>query len=149
MKTLKESPILDGTLMSEELTSIGNQIAVYFEYAGKIAKVKSEQQTLVKTEKPAGLEIFLKAVEMEEAKRDGKKLSIRERQKLEKSTRYALAPAKIGNSTEMFKIVIHEITTENKHWNGLIALARKEIERMSTQAGAMEKLSKYDPTEGL
>lgn len=149
MKTLKESPILDGTVMSEELTSIGKQIGVYFEYAGKIAKVKSEQQTLVKTEKPAGLEIFLKAVEEEEAKRQGKKLSLKERQKLEKSTRYGLAPAKIGNSTEMFKIILHQITNENKHWQSLIELARKEIENMATQAGAIDKLQNYDPTEGL
>lgn len=149
MKTLKESPVLDGTLMSEELTTIGKQIAVYFEYAGKIARVKSEQQTLVKTEKPAGLEIFLKAVEMEEAKRQGKKLSLRERQQLEKSTRYALSPAKIGNSTSMFNIVMHEITSENKHWTDLIALARKEIEKMSTQAGAIDRLQNYDVTEDL
>jgi len=149
MKILKKTPFLEGTAMSDELTSIGKQIGVYLEYAGKIARVNSEQQALIKTEKPAGQEIFLKAVELEEAKRDGKKLSQNERKKLEKQTKFDLSPKKLGNPTPMFNIVMNEITSENKHWHDLIDLARKEIERLCTQTGAMTKLDDYDVRNDL
>lgn len=148
MKTLKDAPTLDGTVLSEELTAIGKQIGVYFEYAGKIARVKSEQMTLAKTEKPAGLEIFLKAVEEEESRRM-RKLKPDEKKALEKSTRYTIAPIKIGNSTHMFNAIFHEITSENKHWQQLIASAKDEIKKISTQTGAIEKLQKYDARDGL
>ena len=148
MKTLKDAPTLDGTVLSEDLTAIGKQIGVYFEYAGKIARVKSEQMTLSKTEKPAGLEIFLKAVE-EEEKRRMRKLKPDEKKALEKSTRYTVAPIKIGNATHMFNAIFHEITSENKHWQQLIASAKDEIKKISTQTGAIEKLQKYDAREGL
>lgn len=148
MKTLKDSPTLEGTVFSEELTPIGKQIGVYFEYAGKIARVKSEQLTLAKTEKPAGLEIFLKAIEVEE-KRMVRKLKPDEKKALEKSTRYAVTPIKIGNVDPMFRIIMTELTSENKHWQGLIELAKKEIEKIATQTGAIEKLQNYDARDDL
>ena len=49
----------------------------------------------------------------------------------------------------MFNLVMHEVTSENKHWHELIKLAQKEIERLCTQTGAMEKARNYDVTEGL
>lgn len=147
-KTLKDAPILDGTVLSENLTKIGRQIQVYFEYAGKIAKVSSEQMTMLKNEKPAGLEIFLQALEREETKRD-KKLRPEERKALEKSTRYSIQPKKIGNVDPMFRIVMNEITTENKHWQGLIEEAKKEISKICTQTGAIENAVNFDPREGL
>lgn len=148
MKQLKESPTLDGTIFSEELTTIGKQIGVYFEYAGKIARVKSEQMTLIKTEKPAGLEIFLKAIEDEET-RLRRPLKIDEKKALEKSTRYAISPVKIGNVDPMFRMIMTEITSENKHWQELIDLAKKEIEKISIQTGAIQKLQDYDARDGL
>ncbi len=148
MKNLKEAPTLDGTVLSEELTAIGKQIGVYFEYAGKIARVKSEQMTLSKTEKPAGLEIFLKAIEDEETRRT-RKLKPDEKKALEKSTRFNIAPVKIGNSAHMFNAIFHEITSENKHWQQLIDSAKKEIERISTQTGAIDKLQHDDVRDHL
>jgi len=144
----KEHNIADGTVLSEELTAIGKQIKVYLEYAGKIARVTSEQQTMVKTEKPAGLEIFLKAVEDEETRKT-RKLKPDEKKVLEKSTRYETKPAKIGNPSHMFNSIFHEITSENKHWQQLIETARKEIEKICTQAGAIEKLQHDDVRDHL
>ncbi len=144
----KQHNIADGTVLSEELTMIGKQIKVYLEYAGKIARVTSEQQTMVKTEKPAGLEIFLKAIEQEET-RKVRKLKPDEKKNLEKTTRYETKPAKIGNPSHMFNSVFHEITSENKHWHELIELARKEVIGLCTQAGAIERLQKDDVRDHL
>lgn len=147
-KTLKESPMLDGTIMSEELTKIGRQFKVYFEYAGKIARVTSEQMTMIKNEKPAGLELFLQAIEREELKRE-RKLKPEEKKQLEKTTRYSIQPKKIGNVDPMFRIVMNEITTENKHWQTLVEEAKKEISKLCTKAGALEEALNFDPREGL
>lgn len=148
MKTLKKTPFLEGTAMSEELTSIGKQLRVYLEFGGKIVRVASEQQSFIKTDKPEGEKVFQKVLEREEAQRQ-KKLSERERKALEKQTKYDLSTKKLGNAQAMFNLVMHEITSENKHWHGLIDLAKKEIERLCTQTGAMEKLKDYDVTEDL
>lgn len=148
MKTLKKTPFLEGTAMSEELTSIGKQLRIYLEFGGKLVRVASEQQTFVKTDKPAGQEVFQKVLEREQAQRQ-KPLSDREKKKLEEQTKYDLSTKKIGNAQSMFNLVMHEITSENKHWNELIKMAQKEIERLCTQTGAMEKARSYDVTEGL
>ncbi len=148
MKELKDSPTLDGTVLSENLTPTGKQITVFLQYAGKIARVASEQMTMSKTEKPAGLEIFLKAIEDEE-KRRMKKLKPDEKKALEKSTRYTVQPVKIGNSTHMFNAVFHELISENKDWAQLIAKAKEELSKISTQTGAIDKLQNYDSRDGL
>lgn len=148
MKELKDSPTLDGTVLSENLSPVGKQIAVYLQYAGKIARVASEQMTMSKTEKPAGLEIFLKAIEDEE-KRRLRKLKPDEKKALEKSTRFAIQPVKIGNSTHMFNAVFHELISENKDWQKLIDFAKKDIQNISKQTGAIEKLQNYDDRDGL
>lgn len=147
-KTLKDAPVLDGTVMSEELTIIGRQIQAYFEYAGKIARVSSEQMTMIKNEKPAGLELFLQAIEREETRRE-RKLKPQEKKELEKSTRYVVQPKKIGNVDPMFRIVMNEITSDNKHWHELIEKARAEISNICTQKGAIEKAVNFDPRDGL
>ena len=148
MKNLKDNPFLDGSVMSEELTSIGKQIGVYVDYANKIARTRAEQQTFCKLEKPAGQEVYLKALEKEEALR-GKKLSDREKKKLEKQTKFELKISKLGNGTSIFNSVYSDITAENKHYHQLIDSAKKEIERLCTQAGAIQKLQDYDPKEHL
>ena len=104
--------------------------------------------SFVKTDKPAGQEVFQKILEREEAQRQ-KPLSDREKKKLEEQTKYDLSTKKIGNAQAMFNLVMHEVTSENKHWHELIKLAQKEIERLCTQTGAMEKARNYDVTEGL
>lgn len=148
MKNLKDNPFLDGSVMSEELTSIGKQLAVYVDYVNKIARTRAEQTTFCKLEKPAGQEIYLKALEREEAQR-GKKLGDREKKKLEKQTKYDLKVAKLGNATPIYNSIFNEVTSENKHWHQLIDSAKKEIERLCTQTGAIEKLQNYDPKEHL
>lgn len=147
-KGIKDAPILDGSVMSQNLTSIGRQLQVYFEYAGKIARVSSEQMTMLKNEKPAGLELFLQTIEREELKRD-RKLKPEEKKELEKSTRYTIQPKKIGNVDPMFRIVMNEITNENKHWHGLIEQAKKEVADICTKKGAIEDAVNFDPRDGL
>ena len=148
MKTLKDAPVLDGTVLSSELTLIGKQIGFYLEYAGKIARVKSEQMTLVKNEKPDGLEVFLEAIEREEKKRQ-KKLTVDQKNELEKQTRYQISPKKLGNGTAMFNNIMHELTSENKHWQSLIDAAKKELETICKQASAIDKLQHDDVRDHL
>ena len=148
MKTLKDSPFLDGTVMSEDLSPVGKQIKVYLEYVGKITRVASEQQTVSKNEKVAGQEIFLKLVEKEENQRQ-RKLTTIEKKQLEKQTKFDLSPKKIGNSTPMFNAIFHEVTSENKHWHELIDSAKKEVIRLCTQSGAIDKLQNYDVRDDL
>ncbi len=139
---------LKGSVMSKDLSPIGVQMKTYLEYAGKIARVASEQMTLVKTEQPEGLKTFLKAVEDEE-KRKNRPLKADERKVLEQTTRYVTRPVKLGNPTAMFNAVLHELTSENKHWQELIAKAKDEIKRMASQAGAEDKVSNFDERDLL
>jgi len=148
MKILKDNPFLDGSVMSEELTAIQKQLAVYIDYPNKLARTRAEQTTYLKLEKPAGQEVYLQALEREEAQR-GKKLSDREKKKLEKQTKYDLKVSKLGNAQQIFNAMFSDFTAENKHYHQLIDSAKKEIERLCTQAGAIEKLHNYDPKEHL
>ena len=148
MKLLKDNPLIDGSVLSEELSSIQRQLNVYADYVSKMVLQGSEQQTLVKIEKVEGEQIFLKQLEREEKQR-GRKLNATERKKLEKQTKYDLRVAKLGNKTQRFQALFHEITSENKHYHELIELAKKEIERISTQAGAIDKAKSFDPKEHL
>jgi len=148
MRALKDNPFLDGSVMSEELTAIQKQLAVYIDYSNKLARTRAEQQALLKLEKPAGQEVYLKAVEREEAQR-GKKLSESEKKKLEKQTKYDLKVSKLGNATPIFNSLFSDFTAENKHYHQLIDSAKKEIERLCTQTGAINKAQAFDPKEHL
>ena len=147
-KTQKDAPVLDGTVLSEQLTNIGKQIQVYFEYAGKIARVSSEQMTMIKNEKPAGLELFLQEIEKEELRRD-RKLKPEEKKELERSVRYTIQPKKIGNVDPMFRTVLNEIITDNKHWQDLIGEAKKEVALICSKKGAIENAVNFDVRDGL
>ena len=147
-KTMKDAPTLDGTVFSEELTKIGKQISVYFEYAGKIARQTSEQMTMLKNEKPAGLEMFLQKIEQEETKRK-RKLKPEEKKQIEKQIRYAIQPKKIGNVEPMFRIILNEITEGNKDWQDLIDKAKKEVAMISAQTVAIQDAVNFDPRDGL
>jgi len=148
MRALKDNPFLDGSVMSEELTSIQKQLAVYIDYPNKLARTRAEQQALLKLEKPAGQEVYLKALEREELQR-GKKLSETEKKKLEKQTKYDLKVSKLGNATQIFNAMFSDFTAENKHYHQLIDSAKKEIERLCTQTGAINKAQAFDPKEHL
>jgi len=136
IKPIKE-PALDGTVLSKNLTPVMKEIRVYLEYAGKLAKSVSEQDTFVRNEKPEGLSNFLRAKEDEEKKLQ-KKLTPDQLKVLEDETRFVLSPKKLGNVTAMYNQVMGEITHDNKDWSELIARAKEEIKSIRLKVGAID-----------
>jgi len=136
IKPIKE-PALDGTVLSKNLTPVMKEIRVYLEYAGKLAKSVSEQDTFVRNEKPEGLSNFLRAKEDEEKKLQ-KKLTPDQLKILEDETRFVLSPKKLGNVTAMYNQVMGEITHDNKDWSELIARAKEEIKAIRLKVGAID-----------
>ena len=136
-KPLKENIAMDGTILSKNLTPVQKEMRIYLEYAGKLAKTVSEQDTFVKNDKPEGLKNFLRAKEEEEIKRQ-KELTSDELKVLEEQTRYVLSPKKLGNVTAMFNQVMMEITHDNKDWSALIARAKDEIKNIRLKVGAID-----------
>jgi len=135
-KPLKE-PALDGTVLAKNLTPVMKEIRVYLEYAGKLAKSVSEQDTFVRNEKPEGLSNFLIAKKDEETKRQ-KELTNEELKVLEEQTRYVLSIKKLGNVTAMYNQIMGEITHDNKDWSDLIARAKDEIKSIRLKVGAID-----------
>lgn len=136
IKPIKE-PALDGTVLSKNLTPVMKEIRVYLEYAGKLAKSVSEQDTFVRNEKPEGLSNFLRAKEDEEKKLQ-KKLTPDQLKILEDETRFVLSPKKLGNVTAMYNQIMGEITHDNKDWSELISRAKEEIKGIRMKVGAID-----------
>ena len=136
IKPIKE-PALDGTVLSKNLTPVMKEIRVYLEYAGKLAKSVSEQDTFVRNEKPEGLSNFLRAKEDEEKKLQ-KELTPDQLKVLEDETRFVLSPKKLGNVTAMYNQIMGEITHDNKDWSELISRAKEEIKGIRMKVGAID-----------
>jgi len=121
-----DQPIIDGSLLSENYTPTMKGAMAIIEYIGKIVLGISEQDSIVKIQKKEGLPNFLKERDRIE-KLENKKLTPDELQNLENKTRYEIFPSKIGNKTEIMRLLFMTVCTEeNPFWKKISEQLRKE-----------------------
>ncbi len=126
-RTNFDDPIIDGSILSDNLTPNMKAVKAILEYCGKIAVTVSEQGATAKIEKKKGLENFLKEKIRIEKAQDGKKLTAQELIDLENRTRYEIFQSKIGNKTEIMRLLMLNICTEsNPFWKKISDDLRKE-----------------------
>jgi len=123
-RTNFDDPVIDGSVLSDNLTPTMKAVKAILEYCGKIAVTVSEQDTIARIEKKKGLENFLKEKTRLEKE---KKLTAQELIDLENRTRFEIFPSKIGNKTEIMRLLFINICTEsNPFWKKISDDLRKE-----------------------
>jgi len=134
-----DQPIVDGSILSENYTPTMKGAMAILEYIGKIVLGVSEQDAIVKTQKKQGLPYFLKEKERIE-KLEERKLTPQELQDLENKTRYEIFPSKIGNKTEMMRLLFMTVCTEeNPFWKKISEQLRKESAEIAQKVFTIEQ----------
>lgn len=143
------SPFADGTTLSKETTLIQKQAITIVNYICKIVNTVSEQETMVKTENPVGLEQFHKAVAQEE-ERSGKAITEKRRKELEDSFIYKTRPVKNANKNAIFNAIWHSVISGSQEWENLAKNLRTEVLKLAMQqANIDQSRATFDKTEGL
>ncbi len=134
-----DQPIVDGSILSENYTPTMKGAMAILEYIGKIVLGVSEQDAIVKTQKKQGLPYFLKEKERIE-KLEERKLTPQELQDLENKTRYEIFPSKIGNKTEIMRLLFMTVCTEeNPFWKKISEQLRKESAEIAQKVFTIEQ----------
>jgi len=134
-----DNPIVEGSILSENLTPTMKQVKAVVEYIGKLAVNISEQDAVGKIEKKEGLPNFLKEKARIE-KDEEKTLSAQELIDLENKTRYEIFPSKIGNKTEIMRFLFMNVCSgENKYWQELVKKMQTESQDISEKVSTISK----------
>jgi len=134
-----DNPIIEGSILSENITPTMKAVKAIIEYIGKLAVTISEQDAIAKTEKKEGLANFLKEKERIEKEQE-KTLSAQELIDLENKTRFEIFPSKIGNKTEIMRFLFMNVCSEsNTHWQNLITEMQKESSEIAQKVFTIQK----------
>lgn len=134
-----DNPIIEGSILSENITPTMKAVKAIIEYIGKLAVTISEQDAIAKTEKKEGLSNFL--IEKERIEKEQEKtLSSQELIDLENKTRFEIFPSKIGNKTEIMRFLFMNICSEsNTYWQNLISEMQKESSEIAQKVFTIQK----------
>ena len=134
-----DNPIVEGSVLSENLTPTMKKVKAVIEYVGKLAVNISEQDAIGKIEKKEGLANFLKEkVRIEKA--EEKTLSAQELIDLENKTRYEIFPSKIGNKTEVMRFLFLNVCSQdNIYWQELVKKMQTESTDISKKVSTISK----------
>lgn len=136
-----DNPVIEGSILSENLTPTMKAVKAIIEYIGKLAVTVSEQDAIAKIEKKEGLAKFLQEKHrIENAEDDGKTLTPQELIELENRVRYEIFPSKIGNKTEIMRFLFMNICTEdNTYWKNLVEEMKKESSEIAQKVFTIQK----------
>ncbi len=134
-----DNPIVEGSVLSENLTSTMKAVKAVIEYVGKLAVNISEQDAIGKIEKKEGLANFLKEkVRIEKA--EEKTLSAQELIELENKIRFEIFPSKIGNKTEVMRFLFLNVCSQdNQYWQELVKKMQTESTDISKKVSTISK----------
>jgi len=134
-----DNPIVEGSILSENLTPTMKAVKAVIEYVGKLAVNISEQDAIGKIEKKEGLANFLKEKARIE-KSEEKTLSAQELIDLENKIRYEIFPSKIGNKTEIMRFLFLNVCSQdNKYWQELVKKMQTESTDISEKVSTISK----------
>lgn len=134
-----DQPIVDGSILSENYTATMKGAMALLQYVGKIAVGVSEQDAITKIEKKQGLANFLIERDRRE-KVNNTKLTPEELHDLENKVRYEIFPAKIGNKTELMRLLFLTVCTDdNPFWKKISEELRKESAEIAQQVFNLEQ----------
>lgn len=134
-----DNPIVEGSILSENITPTMKAVKAIIEYIGKLAVTVSEQDAVAKVEKKEGLANFLKQKQSIE-KNENKTLSAQELVDLENKVRYEIFPSKIGNKTEVMRFLFMNICSDdNTYWRGLVEQMKKESSEIAQKVFTIQK----------
>ena len=134
-----DNPIVEGSILSDNITPTMKAVKAIIEYIGKLAVTISEQDAVAKIEKKEGLSNFLKEKTRIE-KDEEKKLTPQELIDLENKIRYEIFPSKIGNKTEIMRFLFMNICTEdNKYWKTLVEQMKNESSEIAQKVFTIGK----------
>ena len=134
-----DNPIVEGSILSDNITPTMKAVKAIIEYIGKLAVTISEQDAVAKIEKKEGLANFLREKTRIE-KDEEKKLTPQELIDLENKIRYEIFPSKIGNKTEIMRFLFMNICTEdNKYWKTLVEQMKNESSEIAQKVFTIGK----------
>jgi len=134
-----DNPIVEGSVLSDNLTPTMKAVKAVIEYIGKMAITISEQDATGKVEKKEGLPYFLKEKARIE-KNENKTLTPQELIDLENKTRFEIFQSKIGNKTEIMRFLFMNICSEdNKDWQILVSQMRIECADIARRVATISK----------
>jgi len=135
-----DNPVIEGSILSENLTPTMKAVKAIIEYIGKLAVTVSEQDAIAKIEKKEGLSHFLQEKDRIENAEEGKTLTPQELIELENRVRYEIFPSKIGNKTEIMRFLFMNICTEdNTYWKNLVEEMKKESSEIAQKVFTIQK----------
>lgn len=107
-----KNPTISGDFDSKEMSELQNEYADMVKMVCKVAMNISESPVTLRVERPDGLQSYMRKIQ--EAVDNGKPLDREEMEDLQEQVRYHEVTDKIGNRTEMIRLVVGRLATSKR-----------------------------------
>ena len=126
MKPTDKLPVLSGDFDSPELTENQSRLLDILKGVGKLSLIASESNAIFTTERPDGLQSFLRKVQ--ERVDAGQPMKRDEIEELEKKVRYHEQQEKLGNKTEFLRVLLGNLHQNPQFKQFLDEVVKEQID---------------------
>ncbi len=148
MPTRIDSPEIEGTLQSEQLTLKQKQVFDVISYFSKIAMAIENSDGTIHIEKPNGFETFLQKLEEARKENNNEDIPLDEYKELEAQHRYDKLRRPLGNGTSVVNLLLRHLSS-NKEFNELLVESQKEAVEIAKKISSYNKISESRKTDFL
>lgn len=148
MPTRIDSPEIEGTLQSEQLTLKQKQVFDVISYFSKIAMAIENSDGTIHIEKPNGFETFLQKLEQARKENNNEDIPLDEYKELEAQHRYDKLRRPLGNGTSVVNLLLRHLSS-NKEFNELLVESQKEAVEIAKKISSYNKISESRKTDFL
>jgi len=119
-------PVLSGDFDSPELTEAQQKLLDILKGVGKLSLIASKSRAVFSTEKPEGLQRFLRQVQQKAD--EGNPLGREEIEELEKQVRYEEQEEELGNKTEFLRVLLGNLHADKTFQEILKAVVEEQMD---------------------
>jgi len=148
MPTRIDSPEIEGTLQSEQLTLKQKQVFDVISYFSKIAMAIENSDGTIHIEKPNGFETFLHKLEEARKENNNEDIPLDQYKELEAQHRYDKLRRPLGNGTSVVNLLLRHLSS-NKEFNELLVESQKEAVEIAKKISSYNKISESRKTDFL
>ena len=148
MPTRIDSPEIEGTLQSEQLTLKQKQVFDVISYFSKIAMAIENSDGTIHIEKPNGFETFLQKLEEARKENNNEDIPLDEYKELEAQHRYDKLRRPLGNGTSVVNLLLRHLSS-NREFNELLVESQREAVEIAKKISSYNKISESRKTDFL
>lgn len=143
-----DSPEIEGTLESLELTLKQKELFDTISYFQKISMALENSEGTIHIQKPHGFEDFLEKLEEARKENDNEDIPLDEYKELEAKYRYDTLRRPLGNSTSIVNMFLRHLST-NKEFIEMVAQGQAEAIEIAKKISSYNKISSNRKTDFL